>query len=267
MEVIGVVHLPRLPYVNERVDFDLNALLERVLREVSILEGLGYDGVIIENYGDSPYPKRVRDPLALSVMAVVVREAVKSTRMRVGVNVLRNSGREAYAIAVATGARFIRVNALTETIVSDSGIIEPEAPRLRALRYNYKGVEVYADILVKHAGSLTLLAGSLPGKARGGETEVLREIVADAVERGGADKIVVTGYRTGEAPDPEFVRKIREVSPRPLILGSGATPENIGIYKKHVDGVIVGSFIRAGGRAGNPLDEDRARAFIRAARG
>jgi Predicted TIM-barrel enzyme len=87
-------------------------------------------------------------------MAVIVREVVKNTGFKVGVNLLRNSGREAYSIAVAAGAKFIRVNALVETIVSDSGIIEPEAPKLRTIRFNYPGVEVYADILVKHSASL-----------------------------------------------------------------------------------------------------------------
>ncbi|MGC9011635.1 BtpA/SgcQ family protein [Thermogladius sp.] len=267
MEVVGVVHLPRLPYTNTREDFDLDRVLEAVLRDVSVLERLGYDGVIVENYGDSPYPKRLRDPLALSTLAVIVREVVKSTSMRVGVNVLRNSGREAYAIAVATGARFIRVNALTETIVSDSGLIEPEAPRLRAIRRNYGGVEVYADVLVKHAGSLSLLAYSASGKSAEAFWDALREVVHDTVERGGADKVVLTGYRTGEAPEPGFVERVRGLTRAPLVLGSGATPENIGLYKKYVDGVIVGSYIKVGGRAGNPVDEERARAFIRAARG
>ncbi|WP_440058949.1 BtpA/SgcQ family protein [Thermogladius sp. 4427co] len=266
MEVVGVIHLPRLPYSDTLVEFDLDRVVESVLREASILEELGYDSVIVENYGDAPYPKRVRDPLALSVIALIVREVVKNTSLRVGVNILRNSGREAYAVAVATGARFIRVNALTETIVSDSGVIEPEAPRLRAIRSNYRGVEVYADILVKHAGSLTLAIQALAGKVSGDPLALLPEIVRDAVERGGADKVVATGLRTGEAPDPVFVKRVRESSPVPVILGSGATPENIGLYKPYIDGVIVGSYIKRDGRAGNPVDPGRAEKFIKAVR-
>lgn len=274
VEVIGVIHLPRLPCSFSKPQVGLEEIVDQAVREARALEGLGYDGVIVENYGDAPYPKRVRDPLTISAMAVVVREVVRATRLKVGVNVLRNSGREAYAVAVAAGAKFVRVNALTETLVTDSGIVEPEAPRLRALRANYPWVEVYADLLVKHAGSLTFIAtretllGSLFAAGEPGEAlrEALREMARDAVERGGANKIVVTGARTGEAPSPKMVRLLKELSGAPVVLGSGANPSNIHKYLGSIDGVIVGSYIKAGGVAGNRLDADRAREFIEAVR-
>jgi len=270
--VIATIHLPRLPYIGSRSEHRVEELAERASSEARALEELGYSAAIVENYGDAPYSKRVLDPLAISSMAVIVREVVRSTSLEVGVNMLRNSGREAYSIAVASGARFIRVNSLLEVIVSDSGIIEPEAPRLATVRRNHPGVKVYADISVKHAYSLSLALINLEAQSpttrrSGGSVEdYLGELVLDYVERGGADSIIVTGLRTGEPPPIGLLKAVKARSPVPVLVGSGATPDNIAALAKHSDGVIVGSYIRAGGRAGNPLDLERARRFIEAVR-
>lgn len=160
-----------------------------------------FTGVIVENFSDAPYRKRVRDPLALASIAVVVREVVKSVSIDVGVNILRNSGLEAYPVALAAGARFIRVNALAETVITDSGILEPEAPRLKSVRANYPGIRVYADVLVKHGRSLPYAAAVVESTATGVPPEsYVRNLVLDYIERASADALVVTGERTGEPP-------------------------------------------------------------------
>jgi membrane complex biogenesis BtpA family protein len=267
LEVIGVLHLPPLPYVGLRPAQSLEEVIGRAVSEARVLEEAGFTAVLVENFGDSPYRKRVRDPLALASMAVVVREVVRGVSVGVGVNLLRNSGLEAYSVAVAAGARFIRVNALSEVVVSDSGVLEPEAPRLRVVRANYPWVRVYADILVKHGGSLswTTLRGT-EGLKHLSPEEAIRELVLDYVERGRADALVVTGGRTGESPPLELLRTVRRWSPVPVIVGSGATPENVGELLRYSDGVIVGSYIRRDGRAGNPVDAERARRFVEAVR-
>jgi len=267
LEVIGVLHLPPLPYVGLRPAQSLEEVIERAVSEARVLEEAGFTAVLVENFGDYPYRRRVRDPLALASMAVVAREVVRGTSLTVGVNVLRNSGLEAYSIAVAAGARFIRVNALSEVVVSDSGLLEPEAPRLRVVRANYPWVRVYADVLVKHGGSLSLVARRAAGELRSmAVDDVVREVVLDYVERGRADALVVTGGRTGEPPPLELLRAVRRYSPVPVVVGSGATPENVGELLRYSNGVIVGSYIRRDGRAGNPVDVERARRFVEAAR-
>ncbi|MCC6011238.1 MAG: BtpA/SgcQ family protein [Desulfurococcaceae archaeon] len=264
-EVIAVIHLPRLPSLYHRVD--LNSIIDYAVREVKLLEELGYSGIIVENYGDYPYSKRVRDPVTLCSMTSIVKEVVRASSLKVGVNLLRNSGREAYSVAVASGARFIRVNALVETIISDSGVIEPEAPRLRALRLNYPGVEVYADILVKHASSLrftlSLIEASTSAIAKSSVEDYYRGLVEDYVERGGADALVVTGLKTGELPPIRLVELTKKYSPKPVIVGSGVTLENIDKVAKTADGLIIGSYIKKQGHAGNPTDPERARKIIK----
>jgi membrane complex biogenesis BtpA family protein len=270
MEIIGVIHLPRLPSTTIRSERKIEETIDQAVKEASTLEKLGYDGVILENYGDKPYMKRVSDPLTIASLAVITREVVRNTSLKVGVSVLRNSGREAYSIAVASGARFVRINSLVETLITDSGFIEPEAPNLRDLSVNYPGIEIYGDILVKHAVSLTVLsrysylANTLFGNLYGGYplSDMLRDLIQDLTERALIHKIIVTGLKTGSPPDPGLVAAVKKVSDKPVILGSGADPSNIKNYIKHIDGVIIGSYIKRDGKAGNPLDENRARIFI-----
>ena len=259
--LVGVIHLPRLPSTHYVGEVGVEEVVERAVKESRILEELGYGGIIVENFGDAPFLKRVRDPLTLAAFTVVAREVVKSVRIDVGINLLRNSGLEAYSVALATGAKFIRVNSLVETLLTDSGVVGPEAPRLRNVRFNYPGVKIFADIVCKHGSSLSYLAYREQSLVKGG-TEPLEDLVADAVERGRADALVVTGTRTGEEPDVEFLSKVKSVSPVPVLVGSGATPENLEALLRRADGVIVGSYIKADGKAGNPVDFERARRFV-----
>lgn len=260
--LIGVIHLPRLPSTQYKGGLDVEDIIEGSIRESKLLEELGFGGIIVENFGDAPYLKRVRDPLTLAVIAVITREVVRSVNVDVGLNVLRNSGLEAYSVAVATGAKFIRVNSLSEVLITDSGIIEPEASRLRSVRFNYPGIKVYADIMCKHGGSLSYLAYKEQRLANEAEN-LLRELVLDIVERGRADAVIVTGPRTGIEPAVDQLAIVKEVSPVPVIVGSGVTPDNMSKLLKYADGVIVGSYIRVGGKAGNPVDVERARLFVR----
>jgi len=170
-------------------------------------------------------------------------------------------------VAIASGARFIRVNALVETIVSDSGVIEPEASRLKPLKINYPNTEIYADILVKHASSLRFSLGILEAEssiARKSDTveDYYRELIEEYVERGGASALIVTGLKTGEPPPLRLLEVTKKYSPIPVLAGSGVTPENIKNILKLTDGVIVGSFIKVNGKAGNPTDPERARLLI-----
>ena len=265
--LIGVIHLPRLPYTIYNPGYSVEGLVERAVEEARVLEDAGFDGVIVENYGDKPYRARVTDSLALAAMAIVVREVSRSTSLEVGVNLLRNSGLEAYSIAVAAGASFIRVNSLLETLVADTGILEPEAPRLAAVRANYPGIKVYADLSSKHASSLTLITLMEQADFTGADdplAEALRELVLDTIERGGADAIIVTGARTGEPPSTRILSLVKKHSSVPILVGSGLTPSNAQELMKHADGAIVGSYIREGGVAGARISRERAERIVSA---
>ena len=57
-----------------------------------------------------------------------------------------------------------------------------------------------------------------------------------------ADAIIVLGDYTGAPTSPEDIAIVRQHTTLPILIGSGATPDNLPHVYAHVDGLIVGSY-------------------------
>jgi membrane complex biogenesis BtpA family protein len=248
--LIGVLHLAPLP---GSPDFagGLAGIRARAVREAQLLAEAGYDGLIVENYGDLPFLKEGVGPETVAAMAVVVDAVKGAVGLPVGVNILRNAYAAALGVAAACGCEFIRLNVLVGTFVTPEGVIEGRPGEVLRMR---RGVApetlIFADVSVKHARPV---AGT-----------TIDEEALDAVERGKADALIITGPRTGEPASIEAVRGVKTRLARenirvPVIVGSGVGDANAADVFEVCDGVIVGSYIRKNGRAGNEIDPDRAR--------
>jgi hypothetical protein len=249
--IVGMVHLPPLSG-SPRSAAAIDAILESAMRDAARLVEGGVDGVLVENYGDTPFaPGRV-PAVTVAAMAIVVRRLVESLRCPVGVNVLRNDGRSALEIAAASGARFVRVNVLAGVAVAGEGLLRGMAHELlRARRALGADVAIWADLRVKHAAPLA---------ARPLEVEA-RELV----ERAGADVVVLSGGATGTAPDRAFLDAVRRATPSsPRVLGSGLTAQNAGEIVPLVDGAIVGTSVKEGGETSRAVSPERVRALVAA---
>ncbi|MDP9258562.1 MAG: hypothetical protein M3Q31_18715, partial [Actinomycetota bacterium] len=111
----------------------------------------------------------------------------------------------------------------------------PEQVIAYRTRLGAERVLVLADIQVKYAQMLT--------------PRTLAESARDACARG-ADAIVVTGTRTGEAPSPQEVLAAREgAGTCPVLIGSGLAPANARELLGVSDGAIVGTSLMGAGRA------------------
>ncbi|MEY3221204.1 MAG: hypothetical protein RLZZ203_60, partial [Cyanobacteriota bacterium] len=149
--IIGVVHLLPLP-TSARWGGSLKAVIDRAEQEATALASGGIDGIIVENFFDAPFAKNQVDPAVVSAMTVIVQRIQNLVTVPVGLNVLRNDGRSAIAIASCAKAQFVRINVLTGVMATDQGLIEGEAHQL--LRYRRElgsDVKIFADVLVKHA--------------------------------------------------------------------------------------------------------------------
>jgi membrane complex biogenesis BtpA family protein len=253
--LIGVIHLPALPGA-PRAARTLAELREGVARDASALAAAGFDAVLIENFGDAPFLKGPVGPETVACMTALAEVARVESGLPLGVNVLRNDAVSALAVAVATSARFIRVNVLVGARVTDQGIIEGVAAELlRARRaFGAQDVKIIADVDVKHSAPL-------------GESSLTRTLdeARDAVHRAFADALVVTGAHTGGAPDETQLAALREALPHtPLWIGSGVREDTLTGWLQRADAVIVGSALRVDGRAGGPIDAARAASFARA---
>jgi uncharacterized protein len=249
--IIGVVHLLPLP-TSPRWGGSLKDVIDRAEQEAAALSSGGVHGLIVENFFDAPFTHKQVDPAVVSAMSLVVQRLIQLLGIPVGINVLRNDGRSALAIAACVGAQFIRVNVLTGVMATDQGIIEGNAYDL--LRYRRElgcDVKIFADVLVKHAQPL-----SVPN---------LTLAIQDTIHRGLADAIILSGWATG---DPPQVRDLEEAAAAcqdtPLLIGSGASWDNIAELMTFADGVIVSSSLKRHGRIRDPIDPTRVSRFMEA---
>jgi membrane complex biogenesis BtpA family protein len=249
--LIGMIHAPALPGSPQNT-LSADDILDFVLRDADALTDGGVDGLMIENFGDTPfYPDRV-PPHTIAQMTLLAAAVKRRFSLPLGINVLRNDARAALAIAAATGAEYIRVNILTGARVTDQGLIQGRAHQvLRYREFLKAGTRIFADVAVKHSAPL-------------GERLVADE-VDDTVERGGADALIASGAGTGKQTPLDRLREIRAAAPGfPLLAGSGVTFDNIVETLAIADGAIVGTSLKRDGVSSNPVELARVRELVRA---
>jgi membrane complex biogenesis BtpA family protein len=233
--VIGMLHLPALPG-SALAWQTISEIKENLRRDADALAEGGVHGLMMENFGDVPfYPDRVPAWVTahMTALACDVRARID---LPLGINVLRNDGRGALAVAHAAGASFIRVNVLCGARVTDQGLIQGIAHDLLRERAMLGAAEIkiFADVDVKHSAALA--------------ERLLEDEVDDLVHRGLADAIVVSGAGTGKATDPHKAQRVKAAAPSaPVFIGSGITAESLAEFGGGADGFIVGTAFKKDG--------------------
>ena len=252
--LLGVVHLPPLPGSPGFSRDGMGPVLEAAQRDSERLLEAGLDGYIIENFGDAPFFKGAVPAHTVAAMTRVATLLARSDAI-VGVNVLRNDVQSALAIATVTDLDFVRVNVHVGAMVTDQGLIEGNAAQTLRLRESLGSrVRIAADVDVKHARPLAA------GFDRG-------EAARETYERGQADILIVSGVATGAPVRREELEQVSRAAPEtPVWIGSGATAESARDLLTMAHGIIVGSSIKENGLVREPVDLDRARRFVDAAR-
>jgi len=247
--LIGVLHLLPLPGA-PLYEGAIQKVYDQALAELEVFKRHRLDSVIVENFRDMPYfPGRVPAE-TVAAMAAVSREIVRAADMPVGINVLRSDGEAAIAVATASGAHYVRINVHMGAVVADQGIVQGSSQFSVRLRSALKSrALIFADVAVKHAAPVA-------GRSLDIETR-------DLTERGLADAVIVTGDRTGVETSVTDVDIVRRSTALPLLVGSGATPENIEQTLSKVNGLIVGSYFKKDGAGHNLVDESRVQRFVR----
>jgi uncharacterized protein len=201
-----------------------------------------------------PFTKGSVGPETVAAIAAAGRAVRAAVKLPIGFNVLRNDARAALALCAACGGDFVRINVHTGAMLTDQGLIEGNAyDTVRYRRQICPRARIFADVHVKHA--VPLGNWSIGDSAR------------DAVERGLADALIVSGAGTGLAADRADVERVRaQCRSARILLGSGVSCENLQHYLPLADGFIVGSSLKAGGKVRNPVDPKRVAALAKAMR-
>jgi hypothetical protein len=252
--VVGVVHLDALPGTargESAPRFPL--LLDRARRDAAAFAEGGANALIVENFGDVPFVKDSAPPSTIAAMTLAVAAVREVSDLPVGVNVLRNDVLGAVSVAAMAGALFVRANVYVGAALTDQGIIEGRAEEVQALiRRLAAPVAVWADVDVKHAVQLA-------ARPQG-------DLAEDAVERGLASAVIVTGRATGQPVSLSDLQAVTVAVPTtPVYVGSGATAESVHRLLTAASGIIVGTAAKADGLFANPVDSARVRMIVRAA--
>ena len=251
LPVIGMLHLLPLPG-SPRFAGDRAAIRERLLADADALAGGGVDGLMLENFGDVPFHPGALPPHVVAEMTALACAVRARFELPLGINCLRNDGLAALAVAHAAGGAFIRVNVLCGARVTDQGVIQGQADRLlrERARLAASGIRILADVDVKHSAPL-------------GTPRPLADEVADLVERGGADAVVVSGSGTGRPTDAGQLDAVRAAAGEvPVWVGSGVDAASVTALVGRADGVIVGSALKQGGAARAAVDPARVRELV-----
>ncbi len=258
--LIGVVHLAPLPgaaLAPSGAAEAMTAALERARADLDALVAGGIHGVIVENFGDTPFHGDRVPAATVAAMAAIARELRLASPVPLGVNVLRNDVGAALAIAAASGLDFVRVNVHAGAMLTDQGVLQGRAAETLAERRRLGATDVLilADVLVKHAQPLA-----------GDRATLLPRLAEDTYRRGLADALIVSGEGTGKAAALDDVAAVRRAVPEaPVLVGSGVTEATAGAVLEVAHGAIVGTWLKRDGRVDQPVDVERVRRLVAAA--
>ena len=257
--IVGVLHVPALPGT-PRNKLRFAEIREWVTRDAEAywaggVSSLGLDVMLLENSGDAPYyPERVPAETVAFLTALACHVRSKFD-LPLGINVLRSDGESALAIAAASGAEFIRVATYSGARAADQSSLLGNAHRIQRLKHALGcDVMIFADVLIRRSAT--------PMGSR-----AIEDVVEDTVHRALADAVIITGPETEAPPDMLPLQTARMAAKGALVFaGSGAREVTIPSILEIVDGAIVGSAFKVDGVVTNPVDGERVKRFMDAAR-
>jgi uncharacterized protein len=247
--LIGMIHVPALPGA-PRCSMSFEEIRQFVLADAAALAEGGVDGLMIENFGDVPFYASRVPAHTVAFLSTLAFEVKTRFLLPLGINVLRNDGVAAMAIASAVGAEFVRVNVYTGARLADQGILQGEAQEITRYRRALGATaQIWADVAVKHSASLG--------------DRCLGDEVEDTVQRGLADAVIVSGAATGKATALEDVRTVKGHAGKAAVyVGSGVDESTVEALLEVADGAIVGTAFKRGGEVSAPVDKTRVGAMV-----
>ncbi len=212
--IIGMIHL---------AGENPKEKLKRALEEISIFEGEGVDGAIVENYHCSFKEM-------FSALDGIIK---KDNNLPLGINIL-GSPYAAFVLSNLTELKFIQVDSVQPTDLN---------------------LTLYDKMKVRYS-NLSVLGGIRFKYTRPTGNSLERDIMEG---RSRCEAIVTTGEGTGIETPIEKLEVFREImGDYPLVVGAGVTAENVYSQLKIADGAIVGSYFKNGDTR-NRVDKERVK--------
>lgn len=252
--IIGCVHLmalPGTPYYDPTISFREH--IKRAAEEIKALQDSGFDAVIFANEGDRPYVFNV-GPEVIASYVRIVSELLQYITVPYGCGVLIDPI-ATLAVAKAIDAKFVRTY-VTGTYADIFGFHDFKPGDI----YRYKKQIGADDVKIycyfdAHAGT------SLDTREQSSMIDAGLAIVEPA-------GVLIPGQRAGLAPNLKEVKKIKDRYPNhPILIASGVNKNNVKEALEVSDGFVIGTSLKRDGVLWNEIDFNRAKEFIKAAKG
>ena len=251
--VIGMVHLKALPGT-PACSLSWEKILDLALHDVEEVCAGGVDGIQVENQFDRPFlkPEDMGPETAAFLTAAGCAIRQRFPEIPMGMNVHLNGGMHALAAAKASGASWVRVFNLANGYISNSGYVDAAGPKIMRYRrlIDAQDIMIFGDFQVKHGSHAITSDRTLEEKAKD-------------IEESMADAAVITGSRTGKAPDKESILQVKRTIHIPLLAGSGLNVKNVAELWGMLDGAIVGSSFKKDGDLSAPVERELVEEFVK----
>src|ERR671936_601799 len=248
MPLIAMCHLNGLPgRPRHDVAGGMDAVVEALARDVAVLQDAGVDGLLFCNENDLPYQTRVGVEVAAATAAAIGRLR-PDIRLPFGVDLLWDP-LAAVAVARATGAAFVR-EVFMGVFDSDMGLLAPDFGEFAGYRHMIGADDVAAFCNITPEFSRSVAGRSVAERARGAEYM-------------GVDALLISGQAAGVGADMDDLREAKAAVRRtPVLANTGVDHETVESILALVDGVIVGTSLKADGDTWNPVDPARAARMV-----
>ena len=232
--IIGMIHLD---YLQGQSGFKgMDFVIKKALEDLKSLESGGVDAIIVENWKDNTYGPFV-DSSTSKCMMEVTKTIVQKTKLPVGINVLPNDYKVAFAIAKACGTKFVQLDVFVDKVKTDYSYSNAKPFEIKVNLKEFKEYRKKMD-----AEKILLFATIQPKHYKMLEKKSIQQSAKEAIKNG-AEVIVVTGEVTGKAPVPKKVKMVKKAvgDKVPIFVGSGLNTENAEQLLKFANGAIVGT--------------------------
>jgi len=230
--IIGMAHFP--PLLGYKDFPGISICLKKTLQDAKILEQGAVDAIMVENNYDIPHKVFVR-PETVASMTYLINEIKKEVSIPIGISVLWNDYKAAFAMAKICGCQFIRVPVFVDSVKTHYGNVLAEPKKVLSYRKEFQTERtlIFADIHVKHAEML--------------QDKTITRSAREAV-KAGANGLIITGKWTGDMPNLDELKEARKAvgDSFPIFVGSGATKDNANLLLQYANGVIVGTSLKTG---------------------
>jgi predicted TIM-barrel enzyme len=223
--IITALHLPQFRHMQK---LPMSWLEDYVLQNFSVFVKGGIPAVILQ---EETLNTSLATPESIAILSVLASKAhLEFPNTQLGIIMQAHDGISPLAVAHASGASFVRLKVFVGAMLKAEGI--QQGCGIAARNYRDKigreDIKILADVHDRTGLPLT---------------NIPIEMASEWAVQTGADGLILTGFSVQESI--QYFQKVRETGVNaPLILGGGATEENVSEILQYADGVVVSSALK-----------------------